>query len=131
MKRLFLSCLLALGVLGGFANSYKLDEAAIENAFAASEDITWTAQDLNINSSAASFADQSTGGFLLRSFFCGFIALHRSYMGTGGKTLWYYYLCIPVLGGVANLVDFCGVLFKGDEFMAKYKDNPKFLVWTD
>jgi hypothetical protein len=127
MKRLFLSCLLALGVLGGFANGYKLDEAAIENAFAASEDITWTA-DLNINSSSANFGEATIGGFLLRSFFCGFIGLHRSYMGTGGKTLWYYYLCTF---GVINVVDFCGVLFKGDEFMAKFKDNPKFLVWTD
>ena len=39
-------------------------------------------------------------------------------------------LCIPVYGSVVALVDFWGVVFKGDEQFNKYKDNPKFRVWT-
>jgi len=50
-------------------------------------------------------------------------------MGTGGETMWYKYLCIPVYGGIVGCVDFWGVIFKGDEQFNKYKDNPKFRVW--
>ncbi len=50
-------------------------------------------------------------------------------MGTGGATLWWKYLCIPVAGSIVNLVDFWGVIIKGDEQLALYKDNPNFIVW--
>ena len=73
---------------------------------------------------------QSLDGGCHRAFFCGGIALHRDYMGTGGKSMWWFYLCVPVAGGVDACVDFWWVVFKGSEAMDKYKDNSKFFVWT-
>jgi hypothetical protein len=117
------------------ADNYFVNDNAIEDLFAASEDMTTEIADLSnplLTSSVMgtkATANQTVGGFLLRAYFCGFVALHRSYMGTGGKTLWYYYFCIPIVGPCVNYVDFFWVLFKGSEAMNKYKDNPKFIVW--
>jgi hypothetical protein len=30
-----------------------------------------------------------------------------------------------------NCLDFWGVVFKGEQQLAKYKNNPKFNVWAD
>lgn len=135
MKKIFLTFAMSLVVLGSaLANNYKLDEASVEAAFAASEDISLEASEeantLALASVNGTLDEPTKMGYLLRSFFCGFIGLHRSYMGTGGKTLWYYYLCIPVYGGIVNCIDFWGVVFKGDEQWNKYKNNPKFNVWA-
>ncbi len=116
--------------------SYKLDETSVEAAFAKASEISLSAEHkdflLALTSESAMAAvpadgDLTKGGYLLRSFFCGFVGLHRSYMGTNGKTLWYYYFCIPVYGGIVNFVDFWGVVF-GADYM-KYKNNSKFNVW--
>lgn len=135
MKKIFLAFAMSVAVVGSaLANNYKLDETSVEAAFAASEDISLVASDeantLALASVNGTLDEPNKMGYLLRSFFCGFIGLHRSYMGTGGKTLWYYYLCIPVYGGIVNCVDFWGVVFKGDEQWNKYKNNPKFNVWA-
>ncbi|MFN7015009.1 MAG: hypothetical protein ACK4ON_12145 [Bacteroidia bacterium] len=135
MKKILLVFTMSLAVVGSaLANNYKLDENSVEAAFAASEDISLVASDeantLALASVNGTFDEPNKMGYLLRSFFCGFIGLHRSYMGTGGKTLWYYYLCIPIYGGIVNCVDFWGVVFKGDEQWNKYKNNPKFNVWA-
>ncbi len=131
MKKLFLACFLSLCAAGAsFAGGYTLDESAIDNAFANSQDVTLESSEYSASLNAAIAEGETTvGGFLLRSYFCGSIALHRSYMGTGGATLWWKYLCIPIAGGVANCVDFWGVLFKGEERLAIYKDNPNFFAW--
>lgn len=135
MKKIFLAFAMSIAVVGSaLANNYKLDETSIEAAFAASEDISLVASDeantLALASVNGTLDEPSMGGYLLRSFFCGFIGLHRSYMGTGGKTLWYYYLCIPIYGGIVNCVDFWGVVFMGQKQLDKYKNNPKFNVWA-
>lgn len=137
--------LLIAALVGGFAAStfakdtYKLNDASVDQMFAQASDITLTAASSDdmmgaVNTSAsvdmsalATGGSQTKMGFLLRSFFCGFIALHRSYMGTDGRALWYMYLCIPVYGGIVNLVDFWSVVFGVD--YNKYKNNKKFTVW--
>ena len=120
-------CVMGAGVT--FAGNYRLDEASINNAFDNATELT-VANPFDVNAASMLTDEEPTKmGFLLRAYFCGFVGLHRSYMGTGGKTLWYYYLCIPVGGSVVGCVDFWGVVFKGDEFMAKFKDNPKWVVW--
>lgn len=117
--------------------SYRLDEMAIEKAFAQASEINLSVenQDMILSTLEATGiaavpadGDQSKFGFLLRSYFCGFIGLHRSYMGTNGKALWYMYLCIPVYGGIVNFVDFFGVLFGALDY-TMYKNNSKFNVW--
>jgi TM2 domain-containing membrane protein YozV len=42
---------------------------------------------MNPSSQALTKGDKTVGGYLLRAFFCGSFALHRSYMGTGGKSI--------------------------------------------
>jgi TM2 domain-containing membrane protein YozV len=134
MKKLFLACALVLGVAGAsFASNYKLDEAAIESAFTASEDITMQSNILSESLSNAALADGdiTKGGFLVRAYFCGFVGMHRAYVGNGGKKVGLYY-CLSSIVGVGYTIawiDFLMVLIKGDEMMSKFKDNPKFIVW--
>jgi hypothetical protein len=128
----FMVCLLT----SSFASNYKVDEANVDQLFASSEDVTLTAADeayslMNTTSSIKAEGEKTVGGFLVRAFFCGGFALHRYYMGTDGKQLFWYYFCIPVMGGVAGCVDFWWVVFKGKEAMDKYTNNGKFLVWAD
>ena len=139
MKRIALLVLPALFLAAtSFASSdYKLDDANIDKIFDESQDVTTAMiqQDLfnNVNNLdiVEGAASTTLGGFLLRSFFCGFLAAHRGYMGTGSKKLWAHYLCIPIAGGVVNMIDFWGVLICGGESrMNKYKGNSSFIGWN-
>jgi hypothetical protein len=99
----------------------KSTEVSFEKMFPAGE-----------SSLTGSFAvnDQDKVGYLLRCWFCGGIALHRYYMGTTEGFMWALYCCVPVVGGVAQLVDFFWVIFE-DDALSKYKNNNKYLVWLD
>lgn len=132
MKKLFLASFLTIAATFAMAGGYKLDDAAVDAAFENSIDVTENLNEYTALSSGLAMAgeEQTVGGFLLRSYFCGVIALHRSYMGTGGASLWWKYLCIPVAGSIANCVDFWGVVFKGEERLDLYRDNPKFFAWS-
>ena len=135
MKKVFsLTFFLFLVSASVMASGYKLDDNSMDAMFASADDITMQAAN-GISGNMLDYAaptppDQTVGGFLVRSFFCGAIALHGSYMGTGGKKMWYLYLCVPVAGQVASLGDFCFVLFKGEDALNKYKDNSSWFVWT-
>jgi len=139
MKKLILSCALALGLSAtASANKYTLDEAQVDNMFAKSTEITFEqkmSSELNLVNEGMSMkamaSDTKTrGGYLVRSFFCGAIALHRYYMGTNKKAMWAMYLCIPVVGGINGCVDFWWVVFD-KEAMDKYANNDKYIVWLD
>lgn len=133
MKKLFLAFALALGVAGGsFANGYKMDEAAIDAAFAVAQDVSFEASmDQTLFSSAVLPDTEVTkGGYYLRLCFCSVIGLHRSYMGTGGEDMWYKYLCFVCANSVATFYDFWWPLFQ-DEAWEGMKDNPKFFAWTN
>lgn len=127
----FLACLFSVS-LSSRASSYKADEAAVDELFNASEDVTLVAADLvanaTVNSNTAG-GGKTVGGFLIRNFFCGGIALHRHYMGGDWGKLWWKYFCIPVAGGVASCGDFLYVLIKGNEALDKYDGEDKFFVW--
>ena len=134
-----------LFVLGFFAVSsfafagtdkYKVNDAAVDQMFAQSTDISSSIADemsiVSINQPAAVQAGggQTVGGYLIRAFFCGGIALHRHYMGGDWGSLWWKYFCIPVAGGVAACGDFWWVVFKGNSALSKYKGNDKWFVWA-
>jgi hypothetical protein len=51
-------------------------------------------------------------------------------MGSDWNQLWWKYFCIPVAGGVANLGDFCWVLFSGNKALSKFKGTNKWFVWA-
>lgn len=121
----------------GIGETYKVNDLAVDKMFEQSVDVSASLADemalggLNHPASIqASAGSQSVGGFLIRAFFCGGIALHRHYMGGDWGSLWWKYLCIPVAGGVAALGDFCWVLFSGDAALSKYKGNDKWFVWA-
>lgn len=131
MKKLFFTLTLVFGLATlASANTYKLNNASVEAKFAASQDVT---TELNaLTSNTENYAtilggDQSKGGFLVRALFCGYFSIHRMYMGS--SFMWMY--CIPVVGGVTAFVDFCYVLFKGDEALSKYSNNTTFWVFKD
>lgn len=138
--KIFLSLIALLGTsvcLFASTAQYKVNDAAIDQLFAQSQDVSLSlAGDMtltNMNQPAAmqiTGGGQSVGGFLLRSFFCGFLAIHRKYMGSDWGSLWWKYFCIPVAGGVANLGDFCWVLFSGKKALNKYKGSDKWFVWA-
>ena len=134
MKKLFFALAILVGFAStSFANEYKLNDQQVESLFENANDISFASEDLAsglaLNSAAA--GEQTVGGYLLRSFFCGFIGLHRSYMGTDGEKVWWWYFCIPVAGPVTNLVDFWGVVFMGKKQLDKYKNNGKKIVWLE
>jgi len=133
MKKLFLFfTATAMSATMAFAgNDYKINDANIDNMFANADEISFASNDFGgTNFMTPAGPEKTKGGYLVRAFFCGGFALHRSYMGTAGKTLWYMYLCIPVVGGVVGCVDFWGVVFGSIDFN-KYKDNGKYIVWMD
>lgn len=137
MKRMltFLAAVLVTGA--SFAgNPYKMDDQQLDNMFNQATEVAFNVEALdamNVTSDQLQMleGEQTVLGYLLRAYFCGFVALHRSYMGTGGETLWWKYMCIPVVGGVVGCVDFWWVVFKGEEAMEKYRDNGAYMVWNE
>jgi len=138
MKKITLALVLALGIgLGAQAKKYKMDEVKLTQSFENSQEVTFNemfASDLNVanatNLNLKADGAKTRGGYLLRSFFCGSIALHRYYMGTNKKHMWALYLLVPVAGGAAACVDFWGAVFSPD-FYKKYENNDKWFVWLD
>jgi hypothetical protein len=131
MKKLFLIAVASLFIGSSFASStssYIADDTQIEQLFASSEEVSLNSSDeataLMLNVNSVNGGDQTKTGFLVRAWFCGFIGLHRSYMGTKG--LWWKYFCTF---NVIGCIDFWGTVFKGDEFFSKFKGNDKFVVW--
>lgn len=113
--------------------SYHVDENAIDQQFAIAEDVSFSASieaTEMLTSSQKVAGDKTVGGFLIRAYFCGGFALHRYYMGTGGAPLFWYYFCIPVVGGGTACIDFWYVVFKGKEGLDKFADNSNFWVWN-
>lgn len=127
---------LSLFSFAGNTDKYRVNDEAVDQLFAQSQDISSAIAGemslVGLNQPAVQVAGggQTVGGFLLRSFFCGFIALHRKYMGGDWGSLWWKYMCIPIAGGVANLGDFCWVLFSGSNALSKYKGTDKWFVWA-
>jgi hypothetical protein len=137
MKRLTLMIALAVGsVFSANANSYKLDEAQLEQNFAQATEVSFDqmfASGIELQGAdyvAMAAESKTRGGFLVRAFFCGGIALHRYYMGTSRGGMWAMYFCIPVVGGVNACVDFWWSVFDGTAYQ-KYANNDKYIVWLD
>ena len=134
-----------LFILGFFAVSsfafagtekYKVNDAALDQLFAQSNDISMSVADemtmagINQPTVQAAAGGQTVGGYLIRCFFCGGLALHRKYMGSDWGSLWWKYFCIPVAGGVAACGDFWWIVFTGNKNLSKYKGNDDWFVWA-
>jgi hypothetical protein len=134
MKKLVLIFAFALG--SSFlskADNYRIDEQQLARTFENSVEVSFDdmySSEVNLAASLMKGAGEKTrGGYLVRAFFCGGFALHRYYMGTNRKSMWALYFCVPVVGGVTALVDFCWVLFNKDA-LSKYANNDKWMVWA-
>jgi hypothetical protein len=138
MKKIVLALGLALGVsFGAQANKYKLDDVQLTQTFEQSQEVTFNemyASKMNFGESAKMNAGDSKtrSGYLVRSFFCGGIALHRYYMGLNDAKawMWAFYLFVPVAGYVNACVDFWWVVFDKNA-MSKYENNDAIFVWLD
>jgi hypothetical protein len=137
MKKLLITGSAIIGIFANVnASKFKIDESALNQLLSQSTEIT--VQELNSQflsqslEMKATFAlpEKTRGGYLVRAFFCGGIALHRYYMGTNNKWLWALYFCVPVVGEVTACVDFWGAVFDAD-FYKKYENNDKYIVWLD
>jgi hypothetical protein len=137
MKKLLITGSAIIGIFANVsASKFKIDESALNKLLSQSTEIT--VQELNSqfliqsHEMNANFAlpEKTRGGYLVRAFFCGGIALHRYYMGTNNKWLWALYFCVPVVGEVTACVDFWGAVFDAD-FYKKYENNDKYIVWLD
>lgn len=131
--RLFiLTCIICMAT-SSYANEFKINETELDALFEQSEDVsaTFTTDFITLASGVKPTQELQGGktveGFLVRCFFCGGIALHRTYMG--GKGLWWKYMCVPVAGQVAFFVDFWWVIIEGDKALKKYSGNDVFFVW--
>lgn len=138
MKKLILSAAVATGLVAGLnaKSKFQIDEtklAALETQvkeISVNEVDNYLSETTSVKFALKNAPEQTRGGYLLRAFFCGGIALHRYYMGTNNKWMWAMYFCIPVAGEITAFVDFWGAVFNKD-FYLKYKNNDKFIVWLD
>ena len=135
-KLLLLTAFVGCVATASFASNakYTVDETTVDNLFAQSSDVSMAAAGMNVSelmaptsvTNLSADAEATKTGFLIRTFFCGNFALHRSYMGTKG--LFIKYFCTF---GVIGCVDFWWVVIKGDEAFNKFKGNDKWVVWND
>lgn len=137
MKKVFITTAIALTISSGAKSvnysKYEIDEKKIEKIVLETKELSSNEVVQYLESTSkikVSATEQTRGGYLLRAFFCGGIALHRYYMGTNHSAMWAMYFCIPVVGGVTACVDFWGAVFDKD-FYLKYKNNDKYIVWLD
>ncbi len=133
MKKLLITFACIAGLFASqvaMANPYKLDESAVNQKFAAATEISLdqmsveTMTDVNSNVLAPN-GDVTMGGFLLRNFFCGTFAVHRSYAGTKGLAFKY---CITL--GIVGSIDFWYTVFVGQSALDNFTGNPNFVCWT-
>ncbi len=137
MKKLFYSIALVVGVtFASNASKFKISDIQLEKVVAQSTEIS--SQELSSlfmkESKKFEFEHEKTrGGYLIWSFFCGGVGMHRYYMGIGESAknyMWALYACVPVVGAVTACVDFWGAVFQPD-FYKKYENNDKYIVWLD
>ncbi|GIV29747.1 MAG: hypothetical protein KatS3mg028_0813 [Bacteroidia bacterium] len=136
MKKLLLTAAVAVGMTATInaKSKFQLNENELQTLITQSTEMTVGDIEKDFSNAVhykATVAPEKTkGGYLLRAFFCGGIALHRYYMGTNQKWMWAMYFCIPVVGGINACVDFWGVLFNAIDYK-KYANNDKYIVWMD
>jgi TM2 domain-containing membrane protein YozV len=141
MKKLFSLSLLLIFSLIAHADTYKLNDAQIDQMFEQSTDITsnlmTSVADLSFgsfakaeeSSNAMFVADKQPIVAFLLAFFLGGLGIHRFYLGTKTMTGVGYILTCGGFGIVA-FVDWILLLIGTiNDDIDKYIDNPKFFMW--
>ncbi|MBQ9417685.1 MAG: TM2 domain-containing protein [Bacteroidales bacterium] len=144
MKKIILSMLAVLalswGAMAENGESYTIDDAAIEQVFAAAADATMSQAyiaglvDLSAPMQGAATATLSQAnpiGAWLICWFLGGFGIHRHYMGTDRLMFLYYIITCGGIFGIVPLVDWV-VLLIGviDNDISKYVNNSRFFMWA-
>lgn len=117
------------------ANSYHLDNAAVDQMFANAEVVEFNAVE--------SFAPLATAGYegqaflqekdpvvaFLLSWFVGYLGIHRAYLGTSTGTIVGYILTLGGCGIVVTIDWIMLLVGLINDDISKYVDNPKFFMW--
>jgi TM2 domain-containing membrane protein YozV len=118
------------------ANSYQLDNAAVDQMFAQAEVVDFFAAETMAPlaesgySSNAQFVDEKDPlvAFLL-SWFLGYLGIHRAYLGTSTGTIVGYILTLGGCGIVATIDWIMLLIGLVNNDISQYIDNPKFFMW--
>lgn len=142
MKKVIFSlfAVLALGfsAMAESGDAYTIDDAAIDQVFAQSTEMTITDMSLFDNDgiampTAADLTTKSVNPWAAWGicWFVGWLGLHRHYMGTS-KPMWLYYMLTDCVGvgfivvGIDWIVLLIGAI-QGD--ISEYCNNDQFLMW--
>lgn len=144
-KLTILLTLMVLGISSVNAANYKLNEAALEQAFETSIDAT-TELDVFFAATESNFAphmvnddglDKQTialiiiaAQYVLTGGLLGIIPIHRIYLGCDGQTVKVVALYCVTLGGLGLLPLIDAIFLILDQSKSAYIDNPKFLMWA-
>ncbi len=117
------------------ANSYQLDNAAVDQMFANAEVVEFNAVESFAPLAEAGYEGQTflqekdpVVAFLL-STFVGYLGIHRAYLGTSTGTIIGYILTGGGCGIVATVDWIMLLIGLVNEDISKYVDNPKFFMW--
>lgn len=117
------------------ANSYHLDNAAVDQMFENAEVVELNAIENFAPLAEAGYADQTflqekdpVVAFLL-SWFVGYLGIHRAYLGTSTGTIIGYILTLGGCGIVATIDWVMLLVGLINDDISKYVDNPKFFMW--
>ncbi len=118
------------------ANSYQLNDAAVDQMFAQAEVVDFFAVETMAPlaesgyASNAQFVDDKDPliAFLL-SWFLGYLGIHRAYLGTSTGTIVGYILTLGGCGIVATIDWIMLLIGLVNNDISQYIDNPKFFMW--
>lgn len=122
---------------GASANSYKIDDDAVDDLFATVEvmstaDISYpslagTAANSNL---AVSSSNVNPWAAWAICWVVGGFGIHRMYLGSDDMMWLYYTVTCGGIFGIVTLVDWVVLLIgAANDDISQYIDNPKFIMW--
>lgn len=139
MKKIMFFAIFALAGLflsQASANSYQLDDAAVDQMFAQAEVVDFFAVETmaplaesGYSSNAQFVAEKDPLVAFLLSWFLGYLGIHRAYLGTSTGTIVGYILTLGGCGIVATIDWIMLLIGLVNNDISQYIDNPKFFMW--
>lgn len=140
MKKVFSTLLIICGLFISLnsvkANSYVLDNSAVDNLFASATELNLNTvafdglNAMNFPQGTATLAsDKNAIVAAVLAFFLGGYAVHRYYLGTKGTMFFYYFCTCGGVFGVIPLIDFVMILVDNKD-ISKYCNNENFIMWN-
>ncbi len=136
MKKLFLLALVSAMFVSinsmASAESYRIDDSAVEAVFSASTTISSTLTSVDNTfgtlSTDAVMAEKNALVAILLDFFLGGLAIHRVYLGGKPILILGYLITCGGIFGIVPLIDLIVLAINFDDISA-YVGNNKFFMW--